>query len=499
MHTSPTEKETKFYSNSGRGFYYTFSLISILSLITGLILFTISSHHYYWYGILTLLLTFYLSLSLFIGIFGISKKKDNLFKLILPNVKLPEVDVYLPCCGEGLDIIENTYKSVSKLVYPKEKLKVHILNDSKDSDYSFKIQQLAEKYGFSHIERPDKGVLKKAGNLRYAFSRTKGKYFLILDADFCPDPRMLQFMVTDMEINCGVAILQTPQFFSIEKGQTWVEKGAGFIQELFYRLVQVSRNKWGASICVGTCALYRREALEPFGGTAEIGYSEDVHTGFMLVNNGWKLKYSPHILSKGNCPSTTSSFFVQQYRWATGSISLFLNKVFWKSNLTIVQKGCYLSGMLYYILTGMGVFIIQLPSLLLMVFSPEKVVWFNTFFSLPSFMFGIVFVWAWSKAPWGWYAVKARQLSYYAHFCAVFDKARGNLIPWQATGAVKASDRYLSFCRFMLVWLFIKTSVIYGLTIYYSLNGYDYKNFLPVLFFAAIDLILNLQIILHKD
>lgn len=36
-----------------------------------------------------------------------------------------------------------------------------------------------------------------------------------------------------------VAILQTPQFFRHREEQTWVEKGAGVTQELFYRMVQV--------------------------------------------------------------------------------------------------------------------------------------------------------------------------------------------------------------------------------------------------------------------
>lgn len=37
-----------------------------------------------------------------------------------------------------------------------------------------------------------------------------------------------------------IAILQTPQFFRYREEQTWVEKGAGVTQELFYRMVQVT-------------------------------------------------------------------------------------------------------------------------------------------------------------------------------------------------------------------------------------------------------------------
>lgn len=94
-----------------------------------------------------------------------------------------------------------------------------------------------------------------------------------------------------------IAIIQTPQFFQDRKEHTWVEKGASQVQEMFYRwcqvrglsviehyylltkLSQVNRNKWGASICVGSNAVYRREALIETGGTAEVGASEDVYTG----------------------------------------------------------------------------------------------------------------------------------------------------------------------------------------------------------------------------
>jgi cellulose synthase/poly-beta-1,6-N-acetylglucosamine synthase-like glycosyltransferase len=83
------------------------------------------------------------------------------------------------------------------------------------------------------------------------------------------------------------ALVQTPQYFRVLSEQTWVEKGAGATQELFYRVVQVNRNRWGASICVGSNAVYRRAAFDEVGGTAEIGFSEDVHSGCVCTNSSF--------------------------------------------------------------------------------------------------------------------------------------------------------------------------------------------------------------------
>ena len=91
----------------------------------------------------------------------------------------------------------------------------------------------------------------------------------------------------------AIAIVQTPQFFRSSAAQTWIEKAAGPIQEVFYRTVQVARDRFGAAICCGTSAVYRRAALEPQGGPTLIPYAEDVHTGLDVRRAGWSMVYLP--------------------------------------------------------------------------------------------------------------------------------------------------------------------------------------------------------------
>src|SRR2546425_13369457 len=77
----------------------------------------------------------------------------------------------------------------------------------------------------------------------------------------------------------AIAIVQTPQFFRASAAQTWIENSAGAIQEVFYRSIQVARDRFGAAICVGTSAVYRRAALEPQGGPTLIPSPEGRRTG----------------------------------------------------------------------------------------------------------------------------------------------------------------------------------------------------------------------------
>ena len=84
---------------------------------------------------------------------------------------------------------------------------------------------------------------------------------------------------------------------------------------MFYRSIQVSRDRFDAAICVGTSAVYRRAALQPEGGPTLIPYAEDVHTGLDVRKAGWSMVYLPIVLSTGICPNNFDAFVRQQYRW----------------------------------------------------------------------------------------------------------------------------------------------------------------------------------------
>ena len=124
---------------------------------------------------------------------------------------------------------------------------------------------MAESFGYRYIHRPDWPAYKKAGNLRYAFSQTSAEFLVILDADFAPRRDFLAETLPYMD-DPLIAIVQTPQYFRTNPAQTWIERAAGPIQEVFYRAVQVARNRLDAAVCCGTSAVYRRAALEPQGG-----------------------------------------------------------------------------------------------------------------------------------------------------------------------------------------------------------------------------------------
>lgn len=491
------------YLVTSRSLIYTLSALSLGLLIAGLFFFIKADLIFLVFLPFAFLVSFYLVLGYIIGVFG----NDFDIEEHVQHTKTygftdkPTIDIFYCVCGEDPNVVRNALNYIADLCeYYGKRATLYILDDTKNKFHLADATWLAEntpEINVHYLNRENPGQDKKAGNLRHAFGKSNGEFIAIFDADFCPSLTFFQHTIPWMLHDEKIAIVQTPQYFNLDDHRTWVGKGAAYVQELFYRLIQVNRGSFNGSICVGTNALYRRTALHKHGGTALIPYSEDVRTGFRCQLDGWKIKYLPINLATGLCPETMQSFFLQQHRWALGSISLFFSQEFWKNNLSFMQRVCYLSGMLYYITTGIMLVAGFIPALLLLFFKPESLTIWSLFFTLPSFIFGTVIMAFWSVNPWGWYVPMSRLLSYHAHLFALIEFLTKSVTPWQATGTLvkaKVFDKAMNLLFYScLVNIFILAFCIY--------RSFEYQpiNILPCFFFTSLDLFIKVKVLTSKD
>lgn len=397
--------------------------------------------------------------------------------------EVPSVDVFLPSAGEDLEVLANTYFHVSQLQWRGE-LRVLVLDDSAREEVEF----LALQYGFEYLTRPDRGRLKKAGNLLFGYQNSGGDFILVLDADFAPRPDMLQNLVPYMD-DPKTGIVQSPQFFdSDDPRMNWVQRGAGATQELFYRWVQPSRDRIGAPICVGTNAVYRRQALDEAGGFAQIGHSEDVHTGVKLRKAGYRVTYVPVNLAKGLCPDNLRGFINQQYRWCSGSMSLLKDRSFHAAPMGLREKLAFWSGFTYYISTALFVFVMPLPTIVMLWFFPEAVQPANYLLLIPS----LIFVWMVMPmllhARWSPAVLRVQLVYSFSHAIAIYDTVRGRTADWVPTGAVgQGTPVPTRVRRLMTVWVsFTLVATVLGIAV--GLTNFALVNYLPVIFLTLIAL-----------
>ncbi len=480
------------YVKNKRWLYIIPGALSFILLTAGSLLFALSHAPLYAFIPFMLIVVGYLTLSYLIvslgKTFNMSVHTEMITRLA-SAAQQRKVDVYLPICGEDRDIILNVWGAVQKLNWPADKLNVYVLDDSKTDE----MRTHAEEHGFKYIRREGR-AFKKAGNLLNAFGQTEGDYTLILDADFVPHPDFLIHAIPYFIDNPKIAIVQTPQYFEVSPWMHWIEAASGYVQELFYRLVQQSRDRWGGTICVGSCAIYSREALNSIGGPRQIEHSEDVWTGFTCVKNGWSIKYLPLNLSKGRCPDNLRAFFNQQYRWCSGSMSLCFGTEFWKSPLTVMQKISYFSGMAYYMASALGIFLLQVPAVTMVNLYPQQVHWFNIIFYGPSFLFGTVMVWAWSSYDgYNLDFLRLRHVSYYAHLYALRDRLLKRTVGWIATGQKTVQRSRFDDYRNLCFWYSTISLLLIVSGVFRNLHTNAWYNFIPPVGFAIFNFWLSMS------
>lgn len=393
-----------------------------------------------------------------------------------PTTTHPSIDVFLPSAGEPLTVLRNTYYHVSRLHWPGP-LHIHILDDSARPD----LEVLALQYGFSYHVRPHPGHLKKAGNLKHGFDSSSADLILILDADFAPRPDTLTHLVPYLD-DPTIGIVQSPQFFdAADPRMNWLQRGAGATQELFYRWVQPSRDRAGAPICVGTNALYRRTALTAAGGFAQIGHSEDVHTGVNLRRAGYRTRYIPVNLAKGLCPDTLPGFINQQYRWCAGSMSLLKDPTFHTTRMGLSAKLAFWSGFAYYLTTALFVLTMPLPTIIMLWAYPDAITPTNYLPLLPSFLAIWLALPHLMHAPWTPTVLRVQMIYSYAHALAIFDTARGHTAAWIPTGTHRTGTPVAVKVRWMMLIWITTTLTATTLGLARGLLHHPPTNYLPLL------------------
>ncbi|HCZ28364.1 TPA: glycosyl transferase family 2 [Candidatus Saccharibacteria bacterium] len=303
--------------------------------------------------------------------------------------KKVSVDVFIPVYGEPVDEIKATAQAARDM-YGKHE--TYILDDGESDN----VKKMARRIGVGYIRRP-RHDHAKAGNINYALRQTKGDFFVILDADFVAKPEFLYETLPFFE-DKEMAMVQTPQFYS--NALNFVSTAAGYMQHIFYSMLMSGKNRFNAAFCVGTCVVFRREAIKGIGGMYDRSKSEDIWTSLKLHEKGWRTVYINKVLAEGKTPETLKAYSKQQLRWATGSFEIFL-----KSNpllnfkLSVDQRLQYFLTTTFYFNGFVVLALLILPAL-------------QIYFNISPIALSIP-LWQWALLYSGFYVMQL-MLSFYA-------------------------------------------------------------------------------------
>ncbi|PLR54536.1 UDP-forming cellulose synthase catalytic subunit [Chimaeribacter arupi] len=259
----------------------------------------------------------------------------------------PTVDIYVPSYNESLDVVRDTVLAAQCIDYPKDKLKIYVLDDGKRDEFAV----FAADAGVGYITRNDNRHAK-AGNLNHALTLTKGELICIFDCDHVATRAFLQATVGSFLKEERLALLQTPHYFyspdpferNLSAARHIPNEGA-----LFYGPVQQGNDNWNATFFCGSCAVIRRVALEEIGGFAVETVTEDAHTALKMQRLGWNSAFLALPLAAGLATERLGLHVIQRTRWARGMTQIFrVDNPLFGRGLSWPQRLCYLNAMLHF-------------------------------------------------------------------------------------------------------------------------------------------------------
>lgn len=186
------------------------------------------------------------------------------------------VDVFILCHDQSAAAVERAARAAFAMVWPKEKIKIHLLDD-KPVDSTHK---LASSMGFSYWTSAESNA-GKTGSLNQALLATEGEWLVIFDGDQSPDKNFLTNSAGWLDSDKKLGMIQTPFHFL---SPTPSEHSLKIIEE--------------PRLC-DACAVIRRSMLIQAGGFSPEPVTEKKHTALALQSLGFTCAYIGFVASNG--------------------------------------------------------------------------------------------------------------------------------------------------------------------------------------------------------
>jgi cellulose synthase/poly-beta-1,6-N-acetylglucosamine synthase-like glycosyltransferase len=254
---------------------------------------------------------------------------------------LPKVTVQLPLYNE-MYVAERLLDAVVALDYPKDKLEVQVLDDSTDETTEIVAHKAAElrQQGFdvSHVHRSNRHGYK-AGALEHGLQTATGEFIAIFDADFVPQPDLLQTTIQYFT-DPNIGMIQT-RWGHLNEHYSMLTRLQSMFLDGHFLIEQTARARSGRFFNFnGTAGIWRRTCIISSGGWQHDTLAEDLDLSYRAQIKGWQFLFLPNIVTPAELPVEMNAFKSQQHRWAKGSVQAGkkMLPVLWRTKLPLKIK-----------------------------------------------------------------------------------------------------------------------------------------------------------------
>ena len=301
-----------------------------------------------WFSLPFLFATLYMTIGTIIAIYNNwDRSAPKLFRL--PDGVEPLVATLIPTCGEAVEMVQKTIESVLNQNWPQRAMLIIIGDDARNSKMQSMIENLQRIYSAAQIvyhlppskESPERVGRAKDGNLnsmlRFVTENYPDiNYIETRDADdLVGDPDFLRYTIGHLVSNPKAAYVQTIKEALVSPGDPF-----GNLQPTFYRGLMLSKHATNSVFPCGSGLVWSKWPLDKIGGFPTWNLVEDLYSGYVAMQHGFKGSYVPIVGAVGQtAPEDIPNVYKQLGTWALDTVRMFVWKNPWLvKGLTFQQR-----------------------------------------------------------------------------------------------------------------------------------------------------------------
>ena len=342
-------------------------------------------------------------LSVYVQVFFLLTFLQNRKKILIRNgeTKLsayPAVTIAVPSFNEE-ETVENTLLSLLNLNYPKDKIKIFLIDDG-STDGTLDVMRKFENYPNIKVFHKENGGKATALNLGLEHADTE--FFACLDSDSIADSeslvRLMSYFERDQTVMAVVpAIIVCNVKSIIQKVQRVEYNMSVYIKKMLSFLGAIH-------VTPGPLAVFKMKVFHDLGPYRGAHNSEDMEIAYRMQKHHYKIEHCNDAYVYTNIPPTVFKLYKQRVRWIYGFINntidyrkIFFRKEYGNFSIFTVPSG------IISIITATYIFCIMLYNILYFFYSNiiqykdlgflDKISSFDPFFiQTSSFVFISIFL-----------------------------------------------------------------------------------------------------------
>ena len=277
----------------------------------------------------------FLFLSVYAQVFFFVTFLENRKRIIVRNGKIklknyPSVTITAPCWNEE-NTVEKTARSLLNLNYPKDKLKIFLVDDG-STDGTLNVINKFKDYPNVKVFHKENGGKYTALNLGLEHCDTD--FFGGLDADSFVHPESLVRIMSYFEKNSKIMAVVPSVIVSNSKNIIKNAQKAEYHMGVYFK--KMLGFLGAISVTPGPMTIFKKQVFDDLGYYRQGHNTEDMEIAYRMQKNYYKIEHCNDAYVYTNTPGTVKKLYKQRLRWIYGFIN---NTIDYRSVLFKKQYG----------------------------------------------------------------------------------------------------------------------------------------------------------------